>query len=141
MVVRERARDVPVAAVAAGVERAYQDLRRRVLTLRAPCQLSSFNALFTLDLSPSLYVRTPHPRHGQYADLLRIFHRVGFPPTVTYLFLGDYVDRGTQSLETICLLLAYKVRVLHATVSEWAHAGGIQGRHFPVARQSRMRGH
>lgn len=48
--------------------------------------------------------------HGQYHDLLRIFETAGFPPEESYLFLGDYVDRGRQSLETICLLLAFKVR-------------------------------
>ena len=48
--------------------------------------------------------------HGQYADLLNMISKAGEPGTLNYLFLGDYVDRGKQSLETICLLLAYKIK-------------------------------
>ncbi|OQE47543.1 hypothetical protein PENCOP_c001G06043 [Penicillium coprophilum] len=48
--------------------------------------------------------------HGQYIDLIRVFEMCGFPPESKYLFLGNYIGHGKQMLETILLLLCYKLK-------------------------------
>ena len=47
--------------------------------------------------------------HGQYCDFLRLLEYGGFPLEAICLFLGNYVSRGGQPPETICLL-AYKIK-------------------------------
>lgn len=57
--------------------------------------------------------------HGQYHDLLELFSigkniniykKGGKCPDTNYLFMGDYVDRGHHSVETISLLICLKIR-------------------------------
>ncbi|KAI6165956.1 Metallo-dependent phosphatase-like protein [Pisolithus thermaeus] len=48
--------------------------------------------------------------HGQFYDLIEIFRIGGYAPHTNYLFLGDYVDRGLFSVETISLLTCLKLR-------------------------------
>ncbi len=43
-------------------------------------------------------------------DLKEMFRIGGKIPDTNYLFLGDYVNRGTQSVEIISLLTCYKLR-------------------------------
>ncbi|KAH3686447.1 hypothetical protein WICPIJ_002627 [Wickerhamomyces pijperi] len=48
--------------------------------------------------------------HGQLHDLLTLFSTIGEMPYKKYLFLGDFVDRGFYSLESLLLLLCFKIR-------------------------------
>ena len=48
--------------------------------------------------------------HGQFDDLTELFIKGGKCPETKYLFMGDFVDRGFNSVETFLLLLALKVR-------------------------------
>lgn len=48
--------------------------------------------------------------HGSIWDLLHIFQVFGPPPARKYLFLGDYVDRGCNSIEVMALIMCYLIK-------------------------------
>jgi protein phosphatase len=60
-----------------------------------------------LELSPPIHI--VGDLHGHLLDLIRILHHQGLPPAVHYLFLGDIVDRGQFSLETVTLVFLLKL--------------------------------
>lgn len=85
-------------------------LKSRDIFINQPILLELEAPIKICGTIPSPLISSLGDVHGQYYDLLRLFEYGGFPPDANYLFLGDYVDRGKQSLETVCLLLAYKVK-------------------------------
>ena len=50
--------------------------------------------------------------HGQFYDLLELFSKGGEVPDTRYIFMGDFVDRGFNSVETFQLFLCLKLKFI-----------------------------
>jgi serine/threonine-protein phosphatase 6 catalytic subunit len=60
--------------------------------------------------------------HGQFHDLLELFNKGGEIPNTRYIFMGDFVDRGFNSVETFQLLLCLKLKYpAHITLLRGNH--------------------
>ena len=84
--------------------------------------------------------------HGQFFDLLELFRQGGaIEDGTNYVFMGDFVDRGHHSVETLQLLLCYKARYvtgwspcLGAHRSCWSSVQQLPAEHHIATGQPRM---
>lgn len=67
-------------------------------------------SLIDINVPENSYITVCGDVHGQFYDLLNIFETNGKPsPANPYLFNGDFVDRGSFSIEVIITLMAWNL--------------------------------
>jgi hypothetical protein len=89
--------------------------REDIIELATECiNILAVQPIIIRDIKPP--VKVFGSIHGNYADLMRFFDIWKAPSDqgdihgFDYVFMGNYVDRGGYSLETICLLMALKLK-------------------------------
>ena len=92
--------------------RAQRSIHRRFafeVVLAAKALLAAAPPVVDIPIPAGTHFTVCGDVHGQFYDLLRIWERNGPPsPANPYLFNGDFVDRGSFSVEVILTLFAYK---------------------------------
>jgi len=79
------------------------------ILLAAKAILAELPSVLEVPVPPGTHLTVCGDVHGQFYDLLNIFEINGLPSMENpYLFNGDFVDRGSWSLEVILTLLAFK---------------------------------
>ena len=97
------------------IDRCIADLKEgRILTekvLRRCCEKVKELLIEESNVQPvSAPVTICGDIHGQFYDLLELFQRGGDLPGTNYIFIGDFVDRGFNSVETFELLMCLKIK-------------------------------
>lgn len=95
----------------------------KILLKLTKCQIPTEDEVQTIcDLATDIFIKEENVLylpssiticgdvHGQLYDLFELLKIGGLPPYTNYLFMGDYVDRGFHSVETLTFLLCLKIK-------------------------------